>query len=185
MGRLAASLKAYQSARQLVAAPPLREVPQRKRKLVAARVGSSGPGDPTPSFPIEGRVMMRPRPATYSTRSATTPHAVARATRVGMIAIFLAAMSFAPSASALAQSAPGGFLETADTASVRPPSAVALPSRGAFAFPAPYNTTGIRLTNESDCGGADCLDSVGYSYWRNINSHVGSDTMYVFLVLDR
>ena len=59
-------------------------------------------------------------------------------------------------------------------------------ARGAFTFPAPYNTTGIRLTNDADCAdGADCLWYAGYSYWRNINNHVGSDTMLIFLGLDR
>lgn len=59
-------------------------------------------------------------------------------------------------------------------------------ARGAFTFPAPYNTTGVRLTNPTDCeGGQDCLWSVGYSYWRNINNHVGSSDMYIFLGMDR
>src|SRR5262249_12358469 len=31
-------------------------------------------------------------------------------------------------------------------------------ARGAFTFPAPYNTTGVRLTSKDDCaGGQDCL----------------------------
>jgi len=84
---------------------------------------------------------------------------------------------------ALAQT--GGFLETTTSTAVRSPVSVALPTRGKFTFPAPYNTTGIRLTTASDCGGADCVNYVGYSYWRNINNHVGSDTMYLFLGLDR
>jgi hypothetical protein len=79
----------------------------------------------------------------------------------------------------------GGFLETTTSTAVRSPVLVALPTRGKFTFPAPYNTTGIRLTTASDCGGADCVNYVGYSYWRNINNHVGSDTMYLFLGLDR
>src|SRR5262249_8249628 len=58
-------------------------------------------------------------------------------------------------------------------------------AKGKFVFPAPYNTEGVRLTNASDCGGgADCFWYVGYSYWRNINNHVGSDQMYVFLGTD-
>ena len=60
-----------------------------------------------------------------------------------------------------------------------------MPQRGVFTFPSPYSTTGIRLTNTSDCGGQDCVLSVGYSYWSNINNHVGSDTMLVFLGLER
>ena len=46
-------------------------------------------------------------------------------------------------------------------------------------FPSPYITQGVRLTNDTDCGGQDCVNYVGYSYWRNINNHVGSNTMYV------
>jgi len=61
----------------------------------------------------------------------------------------------------------------------------ALPRRGKFVFPAPYNTIGVRLTNAADCGGGDCVDYVGYSYWRNSNNHVGSDTMLIFITLDR
>jgi hypothetical protein len=62
-----------------------------------------------------------------------------------------------------------------------------LPSRGKFTFPAPYNTVGVRLTNAADCGGQDhdCVNYVGYSYWRNSNNHVGSSTMLIFLTLDR
>jgi len=82
---------------------------------------------------------------------------------------------------------PGGLLETATSTGVRPPVAVALPARGKFTFPAPYNTTGIRLTNTSDCGGAgkDCVNDIGYAYWRNSNNHVGSDTMLIVVTLDR
>ena len=84
----------------------------------------------------------------------------------------------------------GGFIETAGSPALRPrltreqiqaflPPAGA---RGVFTFPAPYNTTGIRLTNDSDCAdGQDCLWYAGYSYWRNINNHVGSADMYIFL----
>jgi len=81
-------------------------------------------------------------------------------------------------------------VEASDSAAVRPAMAAAqiralLPSRGPFRFPAPYGTEGVRLTNAADCGGADCVDHVGYTYWRNTNNHVGSDTMLVFLGLDR
>ena len=45
---------------------------------------------------------------------------------------------------------------------------------------------GVRLTNATDCvGGQDCVNYVGYSYWRNMNNHVGSDTMYRSSALDR
>ena len=42
---------------------------------------------------------------------------------------------------------PGGLLESATSTGVRPKVAVVLPDRGKFTFPAPYNTTGVRLTN--------------------------------------
>jgi hypothetical protein len=85
---------------------------------------------------------------------------------------------------------PGGFIELNSSTAVRPPLSAAqirsfLPERGPFTFPPPYNTTGIRLTNAGDCGGADCVDYVGYSYWRNINHHAGSNTMYIFLGLNK
>jgi len=84
----------------------------------------------------------------------------------------------------------GGFLESAGSPALRPrftPAQIEafLPAggaRGAFVFPAPYNTTGVRLTNASDCAEAqDCLWYAGYSYWRNTNNHAGSSHMYVFL----
>jgi len=87
----------------------------------------------------------------------------------------------------------GGLLEKAGSPAVRPRFTSAqisqfLPSDGAtgpFTFPAPYNTTGVRLTNASICaGGLDCLWYVGYSYWRNINNHVGRADMYMFLGTD-
>ena len=60
-----------------------------------------------------------------------------------------------------------------------------VPNRGAFTFPAPYNTQGVRLTNADDCGGRDCIDYIGYSYWNNINNHRGQDTMLIFVGMDR
>ncbi|PYS95480.1 MAG: hypothetical protein DMF50_08675, partial [Acidobacteria bacterium] len=86
--------------------------------------------------------------------------------------------------------APGGFVEADNSTQVRARLTAAqiqafLPARGAFVFPAPYSTQGIRLTNASDCGGADCVNYVGYSYYHNINNHVGSDTMYVFIGLNQ
>jgi hypothetical protein len=108
---------------------------------------------------------------------------IRRLTTVVALAVLL------PSA-AFAQGAPGGFIEAAGSVEVRPRPTGAdlhawLPSRGAFTFPAPYNTSGARLTNADDCGGADCVDSVGYAYWRNMNNHAGQSTMLVFLTLDR
>jgi hypothetical protein len=87
--------------------------------------------------------------------------------------------------------APGGFVESSASRVARPllsasQIAAFLPSRGPFTFPAPYLTRGVRLTNASDCGGSgDCINSVGYSYWRNINNHAGSDTMLIFLGSDQ
>ena len=88
----------------------------------------------------------------------------------------------------------GGFIETAGSPALRPRLTTQqiqafLPpdgARGSFTFPAPYNTTGVRLTNHQDCaGGQDCLWYAGYSYWRNINNHAGSADMYIFLGTDR
>jgi len=90
-------------------------------------------------------------------------------------------------------SAGGGFIEKAGSPALRArfsssQIAAFLPANGAtgkFTFPAPYNTDAVRLTNSSDCaGGADCLWYVGYSYWRNINNHVASNDMYIFVATD-
>jgi hypothetical protein len=87
----------------------------------------------------------------------------------------------------------GGLLEKAGSPSLRarftaPQIQAFLPpggAKGKFNFPAPYNTQAVRLTNAQDCGGGnDCLWYVGYSYWRNINNHVGSTDMYIFLGTD-
>ena len=59
-----------------------------------------------------------------------------------------------------------------------------LPQRGLFTFPAPYDTQGLRITNAGDCGGQDCVDMT-YSYWRNMSNSAGSNTMYIFIGLDR
>jgi hypothetical protein len=56
-------------------------------------------------------------------------------------------------------------------------------TRGPFTFPAPYNTQAVRITDASDCGGQDCVNTLGYSYWRNSNAHAGSDTMWIFIGL--
>ena len=86
--------------------------------------------------------------------------------------------------------APGGFIDSATGSGLRPRLSAGeiqafLPPRGVFAFPPPYGTAGARLTNAGDCGGGDCVTYVGYSYWRNINNHVGSETLLVVLGLDR
>ena len=76
----------------------------------------------------------------------------------------------------------GGFLEKSGSQTyrgrfTRDQIQAFLPANGAtgpFKFPPPYGTTAVRLTNANDCGGTDCLAYVGYSYWRNMNNHVGS-----------
>ncbi len=88
-----------------------------------------------------------------------------------------------------ASTAPGGFLENDETATARTlmtqaQTSAFLPDRGAFSFPAPYNTRGVRITTATDCGGQDCVDMI-YSYWRNMSNSAGSNTMYIFIGLDR
>lgn len=85
----------------------------------------------------------------------------------------------------------GGWVETR-TAGVRPKlsadqiRAFLPPSRGAFTFPAPYHSEAVRITDAGDCSGnTDCLNPIGYSYWRNTNNHVGSKDMLIFLSFDR
>jgi hypothetical protein len=87
----------------------------------------------------------------------------------------------------------GGFLEKANSQTYRARFTrdqilsflPANEAKGVFKFPDPYGTTAVRLTNASDCGGADCLAYVGYSYWRNTNYHVGRPEMLIFLGFDR
>jgi len=97
---------------------------------------------------------------------------------------------FAQSAPDQLPNFPGGFVEKTNSTAVRPrPTSTQiqslLPARGAFVFPPPYNTQAVRITNGTDCGGSDCLESVGYSYWSNMNNSAGSDTMLIFLGLSR
>lgn len=102
-------------------------------------------------------------------------------------ALALAASLSSPHAAAAAF--PGGFMES-DTVSVARPMLSStqisdfLPQRGLFTFPAPYNTQGLRITNSSDCGGQDCVDMI-YNYWRNMSNSAGSNTLYIFIGLDR
>ncbi|MDO9318383.1 MAG: hypothetical protein Q7V56_09300 [Gammaproteobacteria bacterium] len=89
-----------------------------------------------------------------------------------------------------AQPARGGFLETPNKSAVRTlidASALRsfIPQRGVFRFPAPYNSDAVRLTNATDCAGNDCVNYAGYSYWRNMNNHVGKESMLIFLGLDQ
>ena len=116
-----------------------------------------------------------------------------RLARVAVTFAFVSALAFLfsnPIVSGQSASAPGGFMESATGVGLRRTLSAAdirafLPSRGTFTFPSPYGTTGVRLTTDADCGGADCVLPVGYSYWNNINNHAGSDTMLVFLGLHR
>ena len=112
--------------------------------------------------------------------SASLPRAFALA--IATLPFFLAP--------APARAQTGGFLESATATAYREPLSTAtlqeiVPTRGRFTFPAPYSTIATRLTNAADCGGSDCVDYVGYSYWSNINNHAGSDTMLIFLGLNR
>jgi hypothetical protein len=113
-----------------------------------------------------------------------------RSTRAVSAFIVLASVAASQWGARLHAQAPGGFFEPATTATARPRQSTSaiqalLPPRGAFTFPAPYLTQGVRLTNASDCAGGNCVLPVGYSYWSNINNHVGSDVMLVFLGLER
>jgi len=131
-----------------------------------------------------------------------TRHSVRRvpaiALVVGLGGLLVATRAFAPDApsqpptgsAVTAPSFPGGFIEPAVSTAVRArlrtaQTAALLPERGRFTFPPPYNTQAIRLTNASDCGGQDCVNYVGYSYWRNMNNHTGSDTMLIVVTLAR
>jgi hypothetical protein len=85
----------------------------------------------------------------------------------------------------------GGFIESSTSTQVRPRLSAAelqalLPAAGGkFVFPAPYGTEAVRLTDANDCGGGDCVRYIGYSYWRNMNNHVGQSTMLVLVGLDQ
>src|SRR2546428_10390400 len=90
------------------------------------------------------------------------------ATAWSILAAILAAAAFHPRAGfgrtgpgAALPTVPGGFLESATTGLIRPRLSVAeiqalLPARGAFAFPTPYGTNGVRLTHARDCPRGDC-----------------------------
>src|SRR5262245_27316426 len=83
---------------------------------------------------------------------------------------------------------PGGWVEKQGTFA-RPRYTAAQiqsfvpPTRGTFTFPTPYNTQAIRITDASDCGGQDCVNYIGYSYWRNTNAHESSNSMWIVLGL--
>jgi hypothetical protein len=84
---------------------------------------------------------------------------------------------------------PGGFVEPATSTEARAKLTSAElanllpPAGGTFRFPAPYNTEAVRLTDVDDCAATDCVDYVGYSYWRNMNNHVGQNDILIFLGL--
>ena len=106
------------------------------------------------------------------------------------VAVCLSALSAAAVVITSSVAEAQGFVDSATSAGLRSSVSAGqaqafLPQRGPFTFPSPYNTSGFRLTNGGDCGGADCVLPVGYSYWNNINNHTGSDTMLVFLGLER
>src|SRR5215831_18855061 len=127
--------------------------------------------------------MIRQRLENGSVRPASRRRERTAAAHAGLMILAVTTMFLGRPSITFAQT--GGFLETTTSTAVRPRASVTLPIRGKFTFPAPYNTTGIRVTTATDCGGTDCVNYVGYSYWRNMNNHVGSDTMYLFLGLDR
>jgi len=122
------------------------------------------------------------------------PHLFRTFLSAAAIALLLFGHLRAQQEAVAAVAATGGFVEKAGSPALRarftrdqiqaflPPNG----ARGAFTFPAPYNTTGVRLTNASDCGAAqDCVWYVGYSYWRNTNNHIAGPTMLIFVGTDR
>jgi hypothetical protein len=105
------------------------------------------------------------------------------------LAILMLLSSVVPAVAQTPSQFPGGWIENQGTATRARYTASQIqsfvpPTRGAFMFPAPYNTKAIRITDASDCGGADCVAYVGYSYWRNTNAHEGSNDMLMFLGLN-
>ncbi len=53
-------------------------------------------------------------------------------------------------------------------------------TRSKFTFPAPYNTTGIRVTLPSDCpNSSNCIMYVGYSYWAAMSNSAGLPSMWI------
>lgn len=106
------------------------------------------------------------------------------------VCALVAALTVSQATLVSAQPGRGGFLETPDNSSARSSLGASalrnfIPSRGQFRFPAPYNSDAVRLTNATDCSGDDCVNYAGYSYWRNMNNHVGMESMLIFLGLDQ
>ncbi len=106
----------------------------------------------------------------------------------GLMFLLLSVIWLEPVRADHSTQAPGGFLEP-NEAEPRPRwdsgklQSFIPAERGKFSFPAPYHTEAVRLTIPEDCRGKDCVRYVGYSYWRNINNHVNSDEMLIFLTL--
>jgi hypothetical protein len=102
--------------------------------------------------------------------------------------VLISLLLLSTAATAVAQTFPGGWVEKQGTVTRlrytdSQIQSFVPPRRGTFTFPAPYNTKAVRITDASDCGGADCVASVGYSYWRNTNAHERSNDMWIFLAL--
>eukprot|EP00029_Vermamoeba_vermiformis_P002678 TRINITY_DN13052_c0_g1_i1.p1 TRINITY_DN13052_c0_g1~~TRINITY_DN13052_c0_g1_i1.p1 ORF type:complete len:174 (-),score=6.91 TRINITY_DN13052_c0_g1_i1:149-670(-) len=79
--------------------------------------------------------------------------------------------------------APGGFIEKSNVQATRRDTfdlSFVPSTRGAFTFPAPYNTRGYRITDDSDGE----VNPNGYSYWAKINHHQGSDIMYIVAAIN-
>lgn len=118
---------------------------------------------------------------------------VRRSSTMFHAAMLISLFILSPAATAVAQVStlfPGGWVEKQGTTTRARYTDSQIqsfvpPTRGAFRFPSPYQTQALRLTDASDCGGQDCVVSVGYSYWRNTNAHEGSNHMWIFLGLNR
>ena len=124
------------------------------------------------------------RPARAAARSFEVIVVRDVATRLGLLSCVSIVFLCAPDHALHAQGLPatGGFIEPATSTAIRAlaasDAATALPLRGTFTFPAPYGTTGVRLTNGSDCGGRDCVLPVGYGYWSSLTGVTGYLSAY-------
>ena len=104
------------------------------------------------------------------------------------LVLVLTVFAVVPSGMGLGALASGGWVEPQGTAP-RPrwPNAFIQSFRangpGDFYLSCAIQHAGRCITDASDCGGKDCVWSVGYSYWRNTNAHEGSDEMLIFLGL--
>lgn len=100
----------------------------------------------------------------------------------------LATLLFLLSGSVFASTPPGGTWQAVSATTAYAPltsTAIAAfwPStRTTFTFPAPWNTTGVRITLPSDCPSSDnCIMNLGYAYWANMSNSAGSPYMYIFV----